>query len=943
MIPPETTLTRVTARALAQAGKLAGMNAKIAAMRPAVRPGEAGVPAAVSGGVIPRPGLFGQLDRAGRVIEISAPAGSGKTVLVRSWIGESGQADRTGWVTIQRGERDPQRFWISVADALRGTAPGSALVRPMTAAPDLDGWAVVEVLLKDLAALDERIWLVINDVQELRSAEALRQLELLVMRAPPELRFVLATRHDLALGLHRVRLEGELTEIRAADLRFTRDEARALFDDAGVDLSEPSMTLLCERTEGWAAGLRLAALSLARHPDPEGFVAGFSGSERTIAEYLLAEVLRRQPRQVHRLLLRTSVLERVNGELADLLTGGSGGARILQQLEKAGAFVVSLDAQRTWFRYHRLFADLLQFELQAAEPDKVPALHATAASWLAGHGFPVEAVRHAQAAGDWSLAARLLGDHWLGLALDGQAGTARELLARFPADVVDADAELTALRADSEITRGSLEEAERHLARAAAGSASVPVDRRGGFQLQLAVQRLRLARTRSDLPAAVEEAQQVLALAEAAEAVRQGLGEDVRAMALVSLGTAELSLQQFDAAERHLEQAIAVARRTGRPFTEVSGLANAARVAAYRSMALAVERCTQAIELARQHGWAEHPVLSSAYTVLAMVMVLQGQFEEAERWLRSAERTLRAETEPATGVLFHHLRGALELAYGRYADALAAFRAAGKQAELLISPHPLLTQARSLMVHTLLHAGDIQAAERALAETDEQQRETGEMRTAVAALWLARGDPGAALEVLAPVLGGSAGAITPARIGGYVLEAIAREAAGDSAAAENALERALDLAEPDHVLLPFLVDRPPPELLERHCRRRTAHAALAAEILALLDQGRAAYAVPGEGRPAEAVSPGSRETRLDSAPVQAEPLLEPLSEAEMRILRYLPTNLTAPEIANELYLSVHTIKTHIRHLYAKLGVHGRGDAVQRARALGLLAPSSGRR
>ena len=264
----------------------------------------------------------------------------------------------------------------------------------------------------------------IDDVHELGSTEALRQLELLVMRAPAELRFVLATRHDLRLGLHRLRLEGELTEIRAADLRFTLAEARALFDAAGVELPDPALALLHERTEGWAAGLRLAALSLAGHPDPERFAAEFSGSERTVAEYLLAEVLERQSEQVRRLLLRTSVLERVNGELADLLTGGAGGERILQDLEQAGAFVVSLDARRSWFRYHQLFADLLQLELRRSEPAEITALHGAAAGWFAGHGYPVEAVRHAQAAQDWGLAARLLSDHWLGL-VPGRAGRHR--------------------------------------------------------------------------------------------------------------------------------------------------------------------------------------------------------------------------------------------------------------------------------------------------------------------------------------------------------------------------------------------------------------------------------------------------------------------------------------------------------------------------------------
>ena len=306
-----------------------------------------------------------------RVAVLSAPPGSGKTVLLRSWIAEPGRAGRVAWVAVGRGEQDPQRFWLSVLGALRGTSAGSGLVRELTAAPDLDGWAVVERLLKDLTPLADRLWLVIDDMHELRSAEALAQLfELLVMRAPPELRFVLATRHDLRLGLHRLRLEGELSEIRTADLRFTQAEARELLTAAGVALPEPALAMLHERAEGWAAGLRLAALSLAAHEDPERFAAEFSGSERTVADYLLAEVLERQPDEVRRLLLRTSVLERVSGPLADALTGGSGGERMLAELEQANAFVVSLDAGRSWFRYHHLFADLLQLALRRTTPGR---------------------------------------------------------------------------------------------------------------------------------------------------------------------------------------------------------------------------------------------------------------------------------------------------------------------------------------------------------------------------------------------------------------------------------------------------------------------------------------------------------------------------------------------------------------------------------------------
>src|SRR5580700_5633696 len=424
-------------------------------------------------GVVSRLGLFERLGESARVTMVSAPAGSGKTVLLRSWIAEAGLGDRAAWVPVSREERDSQRFWLAVLDALRQTSAGSTLVRPVTAAPGLDGWAIVERLLKDLAPLAEPVWLVLDDVHELGSAAARSQLELLLMRAPDELRLVLATRHDVRMGLHRLRLKGELTEIRSPHLRFTLAEARELLADAGVDPPASVLGLLYERTEGWAAGLRLAALALARHPDPERFAAEFCGSERTVAEYLLAEVLERQSQEVRRLLVHTSVLERVSGPLSDALTGGSGGERVLQDLEEANAFVVSLDSARSWFRYHHLFADLLQLELRRTAPGEVTGLHQVASQWFARHGFPVEAIGHAQSAQDWGLAARLLSDHWLGLYLSGQGPIVAELVARFPGEAVAASPELTALTAVGHLVRGSLKEAGRQLAAAASGLASV--------------------------------------------------------------------------------------------------------------------------------------------------------------------------------------------------------------------------------------------------------------------------------------------------------------------------------------------------------------------------------------------------------------------------------------------------------------------------------------
>jgi LuxR family maltose regulon positive regulatory protein len=868
-------------------------------------------------GVVARPGLFERLGGPTRVTVVAAPAGSGKTVLLRSWMSAAGLAGHAAWVTVGQEERDPQRFWLSVAGALRGTTAGAALVRPVTAAPDLDGWAIAERLLKDLAPLADRVWLVVDDVHELGADQALRQLELLVLRGPPELRFVLATRHDLRLGLHRLRLEGELTELRADDLRFTVDEARQLLAAGGVELPEEALGLLVERAEGWAAGLRLAALSLAGHPDPERLAAGFSGSERTVAEYLLAEVLDRQPEQVRRLLLRTSVLERVSGELADALTGGSGGERILQELEEANAFVVSLDSARSWFRYHRLFAGLLQLQLRRTAPEEVTALHAAAATWFAGHGFPVEAVRHAQAAQDWGLAARLLADAWPGLHLDGQAATVHALLAGFPADVRAADAELAALAAADELAQGSLETARRYLARAALGSASVPAGRRGQLQVLLGVVGLLLARQRGDLPAAAEEARRLQALAGAPEAAQPGLGEDLRALALVNLGGAKVWAAQVEEAERHLEQGVALARRIGRPYLEFTGLANQAAIApVLRSFAQAAERSRQVIELAERHGWTDEPAAHTAYRTLGVVLVWQGRPEEAEPWIQRAERTVRAEAEPAAALLARYVRGLLELARGHDADALAAFRAAERLAVYLTPPHYLITLTRAMLLHALVRLGELAQAEEALAGLDEHDREPGDLRiaSAVAALRLAQDDPQAAAAALAPVLDGSAPVLRPvAHVQSFLLEAIARDALGDPAAAWRALERALDLAEPDGVLMPFLMF-PAPGLLERHARQRTAHPSLIAEILSRLT-GRAP--TPPAAGP--------------------QPLLDPVSNSEMRVLRYLPTHLSAPEIAGELYVSLNTVKTHMRSLYVKLGVHSRAQAVDRARAVGLLA------
>ena len=858
---------------------------------------------------------------------VSAPAGSGKTFLLRSWIAEQDVANSSAWVPVRREHRDPQQFWMVVLDALRGTLPGLRTVRELTAAPDLDGWLIAERLLEDLSALEDPLWLVVDDLHELHSSEALRQFELFLMRAPAQLRFVLSTRHDLRLGLHRLRLEGELAEVRLDDLRFSLAEAAELFATAGVELPESALAVLHQRTEGWAAGLRLAALASASHPDPARFAAEFSGTERTVAEYLLAEVLDRQSEPVRLLLLRTSILERVNGDLADLLTGNQDGEQVLQDLEQANAFVTSLDTAGPWFRYHQMFAGMLQLELRRTASGEVAGLHLAAAGWFAGHGYPAEAVRHAQAAGDWGLAARLLADHWPGLYLDGQTATVHELLTRFPTGSAAADAELAVLAAADELARGSLETAERYLTLAERGSASVSAGRHGQYQVLLGIVRLLHARQRGNPEAAAEGALRLQAAAEAPEAAQPHLSEDLRALALISLGSTEIWTTRSEEAHGHLQQGVALARRIGRPFLEFSGLANLAVAETVRPFAQmaeigrlstrVAELARQAIGLAERHGWTGEPAFGVACRALGTVLTWQGRAEEAEPWIEHAERTVTAEAEPAAAMGVWYSRGLLELARGRDRDALAAYRAAERVGGRLGAPSLVSLRAQGLQLFILARLGDAEHAERALASLEEQALDRWDVRVATAALRLAQNDPGAAAAALAPVLDNSAPPVWPIwLIQALLLEAIARDALGDQGAAGRALESALDLAEPDGSLLSFLL-YPTKSLLERQARQRTAHAALIAEILGLLAGNR-------------------------PAPLSAGPWLpvEPLSDSELRVLRYLPTNLTAPEIAGELNVSTNTVKAHMRHLYAKLGAHRRAEAVARARDLGLLAPSA---
>ena len=864
--------------------------------------------------LIDRSDLLAALDRAaaGKVTIISAPAGSGKTSLLRAWTDRPGQRHRLALVQMQRDQQDAQQFWLALLGAVRAASGATSGAEPPTATPDFNGRAMVGRVLSELADAHGGITLVIDDLHELHSPDALAQLTRLLTNLPPKAHAIVTTRHDLRLRLHQLRLAGELAEIRGEDLRFSERETRELLDASGVTLSEAGAALLQQRTEGWAAGLRLAAISLSGHPDPERFVAEFSGSDRTVAEYLVAEMLERLSDDVRDLLLRTSVLDRVNGELGDLLTGRPGSERILLALEDANAFVVSLDADRTWFRYHHLFADLLRLELRRTLPAEVPELHRRAAGLSIRRGQVVEAIGHTQAAGDWPEAARLLADHSFSLTLDGQAQTMQALLRAFPPGADHR--ELAVVRAGGDLLEGRLGEAAVHLAVAEAYAEKAPPGRRRRLQVAVAALKLSLARRRGNLADVTEQAKFLASPVSAPSDEDIALDRDLRAVTLMNLGIAEAWTLGLPDAERHLREGAGLAREIGRPYLEVACLAQIAFASRIRSFATTRQRCREAITLAERHGWGTEPVIAPALVTLAGNLVWTGEFDESERWLQRTRQALQTDTGPDIRQLLHLATGRLYAGRGRHHEALEELSAAERLRSQMEGSHALASQVTGWLLSTQARAGLPGEARAGLAALDEQEARSGEVRNADAVICLAEGKPAAALSALASVLDGTAPAIGYTTVvEAHLLAGLAHRQLGDQRAANQAAEHALTLAEQDGVVLPFAMTGSA-KLLEALPRHQTAHAALLADILDLLHGSSLAAKDP-------------------SAP----PLTEELSPGELRVLRYLPTNLSRPEIASELSVSLNTVSTHIRNIYAKLQARDRSSAVRRARELRLLS------
>ena len=879
-------------------------------------------------GQVPRPRLTARLDEglARGLILAAAPAGYGKTVLLADWArhGEHPVA----WLSLDAGDNDPARFWRHAVAALDRARPGTGeRVAPLLGPPAPTSFqGLVTALINDLAG--EEALLVLDDYHVINAQQVHESLSFLVEHRPAGICVVLASRSDPPLGLARLRARGQLTEMRAAELRFTPAEAGELLQHAAPALPDASVAALAARTEGWAAGLALAALSLRGHDDAAGFVAAFTGSHRYVLDYLAEEVLERQDEQLRTFLLETSVLDRLSGPLCDAVTGREGSQALLERAERAGLFVIPLDEARDWWRYHHLFADLLRARLQQEQPGRLAQLHRNAAAWYEEHGMAGDAIGHAVAAGEMLWAARIIEQHFdLVFYIRGGAATIDRWMSVIPAEVVRSRPRLLLAQAIMAATSGHFEVVEPLLDAVACAPhdwADEPFEPAGGAAASNLINvpalttlvRSFAAQYHGDAEATAAFATQTLAKIKPGERL-------LSANAQIFLAVAEWLRGRLTEAEHAIAASVTGWREAGQLTMAAWSYYSLVLIQrAQGRLDAALKTCQQALDTLVSSGRSA-PAAGLGYVGLAEIAY---QRDELDLALRHATEGIALCRQFVYSVALADGLATLAMirqATGDPAGALEAITEAGQASP---GPAGLLNPAPARRARLLLAQGDLAAAasfaqDNGLGPDDEQDyaREPGHL--VLARILLAQEQPGQALALLDRL---HAAAAAQGRTGSLIeigaLRALALTASGDEAGAVTTLAEALLLACPQGQIRVFVDEGPP-------------MAALLGQLIAAQRTGKAAAEVPLGylARLQRAFGPG----RSARDPVPSG-IVDPLTSRELEVLEMVAAGQSNQAIARELVVTLDTVKKHVGHVLGKLGATNRTEAVARARELNLL-------
>jgi LuxR family maltose regulon positive regulatory protein len=877
--------------------------------------------------LVPRPRLTARLDEGVRLERkltlVSAPAGYGKTTLLSEWVARSGGA--VAWLSLDKDDNTPSRFWTYVIAALQtvdaglGGAAGAVLGASQPRPPSIK--AVLTGLINEIDEFEGSLILILDDYHVITAPDIHDGVAFLLGHQPSQMHLVIAARADPPWPLTRLRARGEMTELRLDDLVFTPDETESfLRRTARLDLPPDQLATLGARTEGWVAGLQMAALSI-QGCSPEGttaFVHSLAGSHRFILDYLTEEVLDRQIVDIQAFLLNTSILERMTAPLCDALTGRDDSQAALLHLEQANLFLIPLDDARHWYRYHHLFADLLRSRLQRTRSDLIPALHRRASLWFEQNGLIAEAVSHALAAGDFQESERLVRGNVLAMMDRNELGTLAGRLDMLPASEVRSRPWLSLALAWTRVYAGPLEAVEPLLRDAEQALSDFDGDRPAHARHI----RGHIATIRAYAAVLLGAGFQVEALARSALADLPASDLLARGVALAILATALRDRGDLDAAEDTLVEAVAVSRGARNNHVTVTNLCDLAELQTARGkLRQAAATCRQALRLAYddEPGRGRLPVAGLACTSLSHVLREWNDLESAVRYAQ--EGVQLAETWGWAEIM---MKAYIALAQARQATgdatgALEAIAQAQAAASELGPEYSAGLAALEAQIH--LSAGNLAAAARWAAGYERGPTTAGESlltRLARHLLWarilIAQNKPGQAADLLTWLLEEvQHSGVARLQLRAAVLQSIVLQKRSEQEAALAALACALALAEPEGYLRTFITAGPPMGQLLRQAIVRGISVPYATRLLAALQE---------EG-----------ERRGGTVPT---PAIDPLSRRELEVLRLLTTHLSSVEIARELTVSSNTVRTHIKNIYSKLGVHSRSEAVGKAEELKLL-------